>query len=60
MGASKRFSSQQESHNQEKWKSALHWSIVFPSGTKDNMIHDNLPNAIENLSARIIAIRDSL
>jgi hypothetical protein len=24
------------------------------------MIHDNLPAAIENLSARMIAIRDSL
>jgi hypothetical protein len=28
--------------------------------TVPHMIHDNIPQAIENLSARIIAIRDSL
>jgi hypothetical protein len=30
------------------------------SGISFGMIHDNLPAAIEDLSARMIAIRDSL
>jgi hypothetical protein len=36
------------------WQSAIGNAIVHP------MIHENLSQAIENLSARMIAIRDSL
>ena len=34
--------------------------LCYPCSSMPDLIHENLPGAIQSLSARIIAIRDSL
>jgi hypothetical protein len=39
---------------------SYHWNMPGPPATIVHMIHEHLSQSIDNLRARIIAIRDSL